>query len=128
MITAKDVFLSAMHLMDEESQDGTFVGYSDDLKKKSWSVLTILQSELIPPDMVPTVIVDEKSTFLLSDQTCLAALPYGLAAHLIMDDDQGRAAYYNARYDELKRIYPTIQTSIEEVYSVEPIDLTGGVM
>jgi hypothetical protein len=37
-----------MNLMDEESEDGTYTGYPDEYKKKAWSILTLLQAELLP--------------------------------------------------------------------------------
>jgi hypothetical protein len=51
MITAQAVFITAMNLMDEDSEDGTFAGYSDDYKKKAWPILTLLQAELVPASL-----------------------------------------------------------------------------
>jgi hypothetical protein len=116
VITAKDVFISAMNIMDEETEDGTYEGYPDEHKKKAWPILTLLQAECTPTSKTPTVIVDEKSLFSLDDRTCLTALPYGLAAHLLINEDQNRASFFNARYDELKLIRPATTSSIQDSY------------
>jgi hypothetical protein len=120
MITAQDTFITAMNLIDEESEDGTYDGYPDEYKKKSWSILTLLQSELLPASASPSVITDNTSVFQVDDRTGLTVLPYGLAAHLLMNEDQNRAAFFNNRYDELKRKRPAIITKIKDVYGVAP--------
>jgi len=117
VISAKDVFTIAMNLMDEESADGTFTGYPIEYKNKAWPILTLLQAELTPAAVATTMISDETSLFQLDDRTCLTVFPNGLAAHLLMNEDQNRAAFFNARYDELKRKQPAIITPIKDVYT-----------
>jgi hypothetical protein len=117
MIRAQEVFVTAMHLMDEETETGTYEGYPDEYKKKAWSVLTLLQAELVPASGTTTYVENETSLILADDRTALTILPYGLAAHLLMNEDQGRAAFFNARYDELKRKRPAIVTKIVDVYT-----------
>lgn len=119
-ILSEQVFIAAMDLMDEESDDGTFEGYPDEYKKKSWSILTMLQAELTPASKSPSVITDENGTFSLDDRTVLSTLPYGLAAHLLLNEDQNRAAYFNNRYDELKRKRPAVISKIKDVYGIVP--------
>lgn len=119
-VIAQDVFIMAMNLMDEESQDGTYEGYPEEYKKKAWSVLTILQAELLPPSVAPLAITNAQNVMQIDDRTSLTTLPYGLAAHLIMEEDQNRAAFFNARYDELKRKRPATITKIKDVYGVVP--------
>jgi hypothetical protein len=117
MIRAQEVFVTAMHLMDEETETGTYEGYPDEYKKKAWPILTLLQAELTPASGTPASIVSETSTMAVDDRTALTVLPYGLAAHLLMNEDQGRAAFFNARYDELKRRRPAIISKIVDVYA-----------
>jgi hypothetical protein len=93
MITAQDTFVTAMNLMDEESEDGTYTGYPDEYKKKAWSILTLLQAELLPASASPSVITDNTSVFQVDDRTSLTVLPYGLAAQLLLNEDQNRAAF-----------------------------------
>jgi hypothetical protein len=120
MITAQDTFITAMNLMDEETEDGTYTGYPDEYKKKAWSILTLLQAELTPASTTPTSIINQDSVFSLDDRTSLTILPYGLAAQLLLNEDQNRAAYFNNRYDELKRKRPAIITKIKDVYGIAP--------
>jgi hypothetical protein len=120
MITAQDVFITTMNLLDEDSEDGTYTGYPEEYKKKAWSILTLLQAELLPASATPSVITDNTSVFQVDDRTGLTILPYGLAAHLLLNEDQNRAAYFNNRYDELKRKRPALMTKIKDVYGVVP--------
>jgi hypothetical protein len=118
MISAQEIFVTAMNLMDEETETGTYAGYPDEYKKKAWSILTLLQAELTNASDTTTVIADETSLASVDDRTARTVLPYGLAAHLLMNEDQNRAAFFNARYDELKRKKTAIVTPITDVYSV----------
>jgi hypothetical protein len=47
-------------------------------------------------------------------------MPYGLAAHLLLDENPSAASYYQQRYDELKatltRGLPQSSEDIEDVY------------
>jgi hypothetical protein len=121
-LTAQQVFITAMNLMDEESEDGSYEGYPDEYKKKAWNILTMLQAELTPASSTPSLVTDESSTFYLDDRTCLTVLPYGLAAHLLIAEDQNRASFFNARYDELKRKRPAMITKIKDVYGMFPTE------
>jgi hypothetical protein len=119
-IKAQQVFVTAMNLMDEESEDGTYNGYPEEYKKKAWNLLSLLQAELTPATVTPALITDESSVLFLDDRTALTVLPYGLAAHLLMTEDQSRAAFFNARYDELKRKRPAVISKIKDVYAATP--------
>jgi hypothetical protein len=118
MISAQEIFITAMNLMDEDSEDGTFQGYSDEYKKKAWSILTLLLAELVTASGTTEVIADETTLVSVDDRIARTVLPYGLAAHLLINEDQNRAAFFNARYDELKRKKTAIVTPITDVYSV----------
>jgi hypothetical protein len=115
---AQDVFMIAMNLMDEISSDGTFAGYDDDYKKKAWPILTVLQTELLPLSTAPVTITDENSTLLVDDRTGLTVLPYGLAAHLLLNGNVQSASFFNDRYEELKRRKKATIASITDVYGV----------
>lgn len=118
MITTGQVFVLAMQLMDEQSQDGTDNGYPEEYEKKSWPILSVLQAELLSNDVTPPIYTTKDETMLLDDRIAITALSYGLAAHLLLTEDQGRSSFFNARYDELKRRIPTT-TVIEESYSLD---------
>jgi hypothetical protein len=115
---ALEIFVITMNLIDEESEDGTYTGYPDEYKKKAWPILTVLQAELTKATDTPVSITSESSTVSVDDRTALTVLPYGLAAHLLLTEDQSRAAFFNARYDELKRKKTATVTQITDVHSV----------
>ena len=56
----------------------------------------------------------------LDDYICQSVLPYGLAAHLLMQEDLTSANYFQQRYEELKRMLekglPTVSEDIEDIY------------
>lgn len=120
MAIAQDVFTIAMTLMDEVTQDGTYTGYPEEYKKKSWTVLTLLQAEVLPDTDFPTMVTGPDDWLQVDDQTCLTVLPYGLAAHLLLTNDPNRAVFFNDRYDELKRKIPSdIEIGfIDDVYKM----------
>lgn len=122
-VLAKDVFITAMNLMDEVTQDGTFDGYPDDYKKKAWSLLTILQAELLPANVIPLVITNELTLFQIDDRSALTILPYGLAAHLLLTVDMNRASFFNNTFDELKRKRPATIIPITDVYGINTGDI-----
>lgn len=117
-VIAQDVFKIAMDLMDEESQDGTFEGYPDEYKKKAWSIITMLQAELLPPMVAYLAVTSENNVLQIDDRSAISIMPYGIATHLLLNEDQNRAAFFNARYDELKRKRPAKITPILDVYGI----------
>jgi hypothetical protein len=117
-VIAQDVFTIAMQLMDETSSDGTYAGYDNDYKKKSWPILTLLQAELADIDTSLVAITDPTTALQLDDRTCLTALPYGLAAHLLLSENESKASFFNARYDELKASIPSSITMIQSIYKI----------
>jgi hypothetical protein len=116
---AQDVFVIAMNLMDEVSQDGTYAGYADDYKKKSWPILTTLQTELLPLSVSPLAITSDQSPLQVDDRTGTVVLPYGLAAHLLLTENPTVSSFFNERYDELKRKRPAKVSSIKDVYGIK---------
>jgi hypothetical protein len=124
-VIAQDVFVTAMVLMDETSEDGTYDGYPIEYKNKAWVVLTMLQAELLPPTIPPLAITNNLNVLQVDDRTGLTVLPYGLAAHLLLTEDQNRSSFFNARYDELKRKRPATIVSITDVYGVKEFEETA---
>lgn len=114
---ANDVYIAALKLMGEDSETGTDSGYTTEYQAKAWAIITILQAELLP-HVVPAPITNSTTTLQVSDWAGRMILPYGLAAHLLMEEDQNRAAFFNARYDELKRKRPVTIQKITDVYGV----------
>jgi hypothetical protein len=121
-VIAQDVFTIAMTLIDETSEDGTYEGYPVEYKNKAWTIISMLQSELLPPTIPPLSITSNLSVLQVDERTGLSVLPYGLAAHLLIAEDQNRASFFNARYDELKRKRPALIVSITDVYGVKEFE------
>jgi hypothetical protein len=116
-VIAQDVFTISMNLMEEESETGAFDGYPVEYKNRAWPILTVLQAELLPPSVDPLAVTSDSTVFQVDDRSAITILPYGLAAHLLMNEDQNKAAFFNARYDELKRKRPAVISKIVDVYA-----------
>ncbi|WP_368658676.1 hypothetical protein AB3Z07_05090 [Metabacillus halosaccharovorans] len=117
--TAQQVYDIALVLMDEVTDTGEILADNPNYyKTKSLSILTTLQTELLPYSISPVPVTDLSNELLVSDRIALSVLPYGLAAHLLLTDDLSSASYFNNRYDELKRKTHTSITPITDVYSV----------
>lgn len=118
-VTAKQVYDQALVLLDEVTETGTVLADQPEYyQAKTLSILTSLQAELLPLSEIPTVISSLSQELLLPDRTCLLVLPYGLAAHLLIQEDVNTASFYNSRYDELKVKIPTEVSTIESVYGL----------
>lgn len=119
-VTGKQVYDIALVHIDEVLETGDI---SADPKNyyeaKAIKILTTLQAELLPLTATIAPINSLDDVLTLSDRIALTILPYGLAAHLLIVDDPNTAAFYNARYDELKRKLPSGGiVSITDVYGV----------
>jgi hypothetical protein len=118
-VTAKQVYDMALVLMDEVLETGNIVADQPKYyEAKALSILTTLQAELLPLSTTPVIITDLSQNLLLPDRVSILVLPYGLAAHLLIQDDPNSASFFNARYDELKRKVQTSITPITDVYSM----------
>lgn len=131
--TAQWVFDKAMHLMDEVNES---TGQSDtadtrEYKNRTIPILNILRVECFPasdtyrttePGKRPVCpeITDFETEIGLDDGICQGVLPYGLAAHLLLDENPDVAAFFIQRYQELLAQYrysiPAEAEDIEPVY------------
>lgn len=119
MVTAKQVYDMALVLIDEVTEVGAVTPDTPKYyESRARSILTQLQTELLPASQIPEVITDLSQNLLVSDRLALSVLPYGLAAHLLITEDINTASYFNARYDEMKRKTVTSIEPIEDVYNV----------
>lgn len=115
--TPLKVFELAINLMDELDDSGQF-DYEDteEYKNRTLGILNILRGELYPfSDTYRKNLEWEKGRrpivqtltgfdeiIDLDDYICQTVMPYGLAAHLLMDENPSSAGYFQQRYDELK--------------------------
>lgn len=112
--TAKWVFDRAIHLMDEqnESTGQTQTTDTKEYEYRTLSILNVLRHELYPiSDTFPRSqdgkrpIVDEITSFDqeigLDDAVAQGIMPYGLAAHLLLGENDSMANYFSQRYSEM---------------------------
>ena len=139
-ITGMDVFQRAITMMDELSDEGKYkYDDTDEYRRRTLAILNVLQNELYPysdtykknqewdrtrrPVLLP---LDDLYTEIdLDDYAAGSVLPYGLAAHLLMDENPSTANYFQQRYDELKasmmRGLPAESEDIIDIYGgIEP--------
>lgn len=130
--TAQDVFEKAMSIMDELSDDGQAdTADTAEYKNRTIPILNVLAGELYPYSdtyeyreagirPIVGVIDDFTDNIDLDDYCCRSILPYGLVAHLWMDENPTGASYCQQRYDELKatldRGLPQVSEDIGDVY------------
>jgi hypothetical protein len=118
-VTAQQVYDMALVLMDEVTEAGSIATEeADAVKTKAKNILTQLQAELLPISQTPGVITDLSQNLSVTDREALLILPYGLAAHLLLNEQNSATSYYNDRYEELKRKRKTSITAVTDVYCV----------
>lgn len=127
MASAQVVFDAAMALMDETepSDAAEYTGRAVD-------ILNILIQECYPysdtyrkPKKAGVRSVADNISSLaddinLDDYVCYSVLPYGLAAHLFIDDNPTSASFFQQRYEELLRRLKSegLLVASEDIYDV----------
>lgn len=130
--TAQQVFELAIHLMNEgdpatgETDTSDTKGY----KSRTLAILNVLQTEcLLCSDTfaagtgarpICPPLAGFSTPIALDDGICRGLLPYGLAAHLLLDENAQLASFFNERYEQqktaLKNGIPRDFTAIEDSY------------
>jgi hypothetical protein len=112
MTTGQQVFDIAMGMMDEVVNGLTDTGDTKEYKDRTLLILNALAGELYPySDTYSTedgegrpivaYIRDLNKPIDLDDYLCRTLLPYGLAAHLLLDENPSAASFFQQRYEEL---------------------------
>lgn len=124
--TAQDIFDAAMGLMSEvdDTSGRTDTQDTKEYKQRTLLILNTLRGEFMTitngERTMPKRITDFTSKVGLDDFVCQTILPYGLAAHLLLDENANVASFFQQRYDELKRQYGSVRvdgsTDITDVY------------
>jgi hypothetical protein len=140
-ITGMDVFQAAITIMDELSDEGKYK-YDDtkEYQDRTLAILNMLQNELYPFSDTYKLnqewgsrrrpVADRLESLYdnidLDDYCAGTVLPYGLAAHLLLNEDPSTANYCQQRYDELKaslmRGMPAESEDITDVYGGIDVD------
>lgn len=130
---AQWIFEKAMHLMDEvnESTGQADTNDTKEYKNRALPILNVLRNECFPASDTYRVVQEGKrpicpeiedftSDIGLDDYICQSVLPYGLAAHLLLDENPSVASYFQQRYEEAlrqaKQSLPTTAQDIEDLY------------
>ena len=115
MATAQDIFDEAMALMDEVNDQGqTDTADTAEYKNRTLFILNVLRGELYPFSdtylsntkgyrPITALIEDFDTEIDLDDYICETVMPYGLAAHLFLDENPSAAGFFQQRYEELLR-------------------------
>lgn len=131
--TAQRVFDIAMGLMDEvnESTGNTDTSDTREYKVRTLFILNALRGELFPysdtfsveePGKRPilSVIQTFQDVIGMDDYICQSVMPYGLAAHLLLDENPSAASFFMQRYEEMRaglaKGIPSASEAIEDVY------------
>lgn len=115
MTTVKWVFERAIHLMDEqdESTGETQTQDTEEYEMRTLSILNVLRNELyplsdnfsVPEDgkrPISEMLTDFEQNIDLDDTLAQGVLPYGLAAYLLLGEDNSKASFFNQKYEEMK--------------------------
>ncbi|MPM25966.1 hypothetical protein SDC9_72467 [bioreactor metagenome] len=125
--TAQQIFELAIHLMDEQNRrtGAADTAEAAPYKRRALAILNVLQAECrqySDPDStdrerVLPVIRDFDAPLALDDVICRGALPYGLAAHLLLEESPAAASFFQQRYEERRRaMVPRCFAPIEDGY------------
>lgn len=108
-IIGEDVFIMTIKMIDAIDRSGNvteskIVSY----RAKAPTFITMLQGELLPASSDAVNYTSLADPLSITDKQALYVLPYGLAAELMIseDDSQSIASYFSSRYAEAKRKYP----------------------
>ena len=120
MTTVESVFAAAMGLMDElDPQGGAQSADTKDYERRAPAILNALCAELRTltgegSDWLPASGTED---LLPVEETYgLSALPYGLAANLLVDENPTAASFYQQRYEELRALFVSrLKASVEDI-------------
>lgn len=133
--TAQRVFDITMGLIDEVNENSGETDTADtrEYKVRTLLILNALRGELYPYSdtydvetagerPIVSVIQDFDTPIDLDDYICQSVMPYGLAAHLLLDENPASASFFQQRYEELRnnlsKGLPKTTEAITDCYGV----------
>lgn len=133
--TAKWVFDKAIYLMDEQNEANGQTQTTDtrEYEFRTLGILNILRHELYPisdtyayGETGKRPICPEISDFSdeigLDDAIAQGVMPYGLAAHLLLGENDAMANYFSQRYMEM---YQQMQNALPGEFEEIPLSYGG---
>ena len=106
MTTVNDIYEAALILIDANNDTDT-----SEYESKALGIVNVLRGECYPysdtyDDTGPgrpicPLLTSMADSVGLDDYICQSVLPYGLGAHLLLDENPTTASYLNQRYQEL---------------------------
>lgn len=113
------VFEQAIALMDSgnEVTGEMDVGSTRAYKHRALSILNLLGQECQGYSLEGTweLLTGFETALPLEDGLCQGVLPYGLAAHLLLEEDPAAANFFQQRYEELLERWRRRQVQLEEL-------------
>lgn len=129
------VFELAINLMDELDDTGAYdTEDTAEYKNRTLGIINVLRGELYPYSdtykknqdwatgrrPIVKALSSLNTNIDLDDYICQTVMPYGLAAHLLMDENPSSAGFFQQRYDELKAMLaaglPAESEDITDIY------------
>lgn len=121
------VFDRAIHLMDEQNETNGKTRTQDtkEYEYRTLSILNVLRNELYPYSdtyeirsdgkrAVPQELKSLEQPIDLDDAICQSVMPYGLAAHLLLGENDSMASFFNQRYMEMLNQLKSRATAVWE--------------
>jgi hypothetical protein len=127
MTNGNKVFDLAIHLMDEQYEltGATRTADTKEYEFRALSILNILRHELFPFSdtydwgengrrWICPELEDMEQPIDLDDAIAQGVMPYGLAAHLLLGENNTMASFFNQRYAELMYSIGTKRSAVWE--------------
>lgn len=137
--TAQRVFDLAMGIMGEVNENTGATDTSDNKEYKSRTllVLNVLKGELFPfsdtyapSDTGVRPVCPSISDFMtpigIDDTICESVMPYGLAAHLLLDENPTAAGFFQQKYEGLKAVLKDVASGFEAIPNAYGGNAYGG--
>lgn len=116
MTNGQWIFEHAIALMDsgDEATGQMDTGSTRAYKHRTASILNLLGQECAGYSAEKwTPLTDLEAELSLDDGLCQGVLPYGLAAHLLLEEDPAAANFFQQRYEELLERWRRGQVELE---------------
>ncbi len=105
MTTAQWIFERAMGLMDtgDEASGAKDIGATRPYKNRTLDILNVLGRECVQysGDMAWCELTGFDQEVGVDDELAQGVMPYGLAAHLLLEEHPAGASFFQQRYEEL---------------------------